>query len=45
MVGKLCLLSFVRSSAQVEPCSVGFSLNKSLATITNAHVNKLVKIL
>jgi hypothetical protein len=45
MVGKLCLFNSTRSSAHVKPCSISFSLNNSLTTLTNAYVSKLVKTL
>jgi hypothetical protein len=45
MVEKLCLFNSTGSNAHVEPCSIGFNLDNSLATLTNAHVNKLVKVL
>ncbi len=43
VVRKLCIFTFTRSSAHVEPCLVGFSLDNSLVTLTNAHVSKPMK--
>jgi len=45
VVGKLCLLNSTWSNVHVEPCSIGYSLDNSATTLTNAHVSKLVKAL
>jgi hypothetical protein len=45
VVGKLFFFNFKRSNVHVEPCLVDFGPDISPATLTNAHVSKLVKVL